>query len=581
MLGKCVEKMENQGDLEPFDAQPKDGDGDVDAVSSKKRKNVEPALQCFIKAIQRLPTRGDAIFEPHHKLVSLIFKYGVAGHLDIAKGSELMVQNTQYAKNLKPATNKEEFEALCLTALKNMRAADKAKWHHRMTARMARYYEKIGDFDSAAKEMASLFSQKGCGLSMWRPDHERAGRYFYYASFYTLLYAAILSERNTPSDRANLEALMKKVRKNHMGLFEHVVVYEQVCLMFVMALREAGQIPERFEDKVFKTVSFEEFNNISQKMEVFYSNPANATPTFDIFRDVQEIRRTSSGMGKIDKVEDLQNDAYAKLYQEFAEEEKKRQATEKEKEKEKEEKKLLETPTRANPMSLHNLVADTTTTTPLDSARASPAANGTITPSNPPIATPTTADEGPRKIAKVSKRDIASKISSLIRQLPKPITPGTTTGAIATTPEATGGTGGTRAHANSLSGGSRIGGMQVKKSSSSSSHPDIRVSGATDVALRAVGNDTLDPDSTFGSVNVSRNGSPGYDDRTDVEMGQDGDETGQDGDEEGDGEEGGDGGDGDDEDEGDQEGEHDAEEEGEDENQDDDGDEVMHDDEQG
>jgi hypothetical protein len=68
---------------------------------------------------------------------------------------------------------------------------------------------------------------------IWRPDNERPGRHFVYTSRYVSFFVRILSKL---SDRNNLEALARRVRKKSGDFFNHAKIWEEVCTAYLKVL---------------------------------------------------------------------------------------------------------------------------------------------------------------------------------------------------------------------------------------------------------------------------------------------------------------------------------------------------------
>lgn len=358
---------------------------------TKDGEPVEPpykpmdSLKKYVDAIKLLPTR-EIIFEPHHKLISSSLKYVMDQKVDPAAAFKLVSEGSPtFSKGFTEVNDRNTYVSFALNFLRTLRAADKAKWHHRMTTRIARFYQDdFQETQEAYKEMATLFTQKGSMLSIWRPDYERPGRHFVFASNYTIFYAKLLGALN---NRETLEGLTKRVRKNSSGLYQHQLVWDFVCKTYVKVLRRAGDIPPAHEDQVIKNVSYDDFTLYSGRLETHLLKPENHdTPLFVLLREIYELRRLSMGMGKYQDVEDLLNDTYAKIYLEYVPTVQKMVAQEAE--------------VKANPMSVMNLVAE------------DPATDSSTTAMTPADGSTLVAKPKPTK---VSKRDISSKISSLIK----------------------------------------------------------------------------------------------------------------------------------------------------------------------
>jgi hypothetical protein len=124
MLGKCLWKMYTAAD---------------EVRGDQKAPSLQEMMDCFIRAIETLPSRRDnrkePTLEPHYKLVSIVHKLVQRKDLSPAAGARVL-QATSYASKVSIEADEDGWEQFVLNVLKNLRAADKSGWHHRMTARV-------------------------------------------------------------------------------------------------------------------------------------------------------------------------------------------------------------------------------------------------------------------------------------------------------------------------------------------------------------------------------------------------------------------------------------------------------------
>lgn len=343
MIGKCMGKL-------------------VDIKDTKPLFTPEEVLEKYVEAIKYCPEKigSDHIFEPHHKLVSTACKYVLHNLLSPLRACEIL-DATSFSKKVEHVDNRDDFVKYTLEVLKKMRTADKPKWHHRMTHRAAHLrYDLQDDIAGARAEFSTLFSNKAAQLSIWRPENERPGRHFVFASQYTMFYVDLLELLD---DRATLEVLAKRVRRLANGLFRHADVWQHVLIAYVKVLRRTGDVADQADEEVFKNVSYDEFNTYSQRLEVYCNlkETGAGSPTLELLREVYELRRLNAGLAKTLLVDDLLADTYAKLYAELVPEILKQvshtTATTATAPTVATPQQQLENESRANPMSLKNLMS--------------------------------------------------------------------------------------------------------------------------------------------------------------------------------------------------------------------------------
>ncbi|KAF2236102.1 hypothetical protein EV356DRAFT_513347 [Viridothelium virens] len=301
MLGKCLWKMHC-----------------VEEGGSKV-PTVYAVLDAFIKAIKALPERRDGrqypILEPHYKLVSIVHKMVERSELDLAEAVRALSDTTQYAQGVSPPDDREAWNTYVLQVLKNMRVADKSNWHHRMTARAATIIYQSGDDETATNAAKSELMQqiftKTMTVQVWKPENERPGRHFVYTTRYSTFFVQLLVQSG---DRANLEALAKRLRRKPNDFLNHTKLWQDVCQNYLRLLRRAADVPEGHEDAIFKSVSHEDFQKRATRIETWSRQPSTNHLLLDVLRETIELKRLNNSLMKSTLIDDLIGDAYALLY---------------------------------------------------------------------------------------------------------------------------------------------------------------------------------------------------------------------------------------------------------------------------
>ncbi|KAF2672690.1 hypothetical protein BT63DRAFT_382587 [Microthyrium microscopicum] len=306
MLGKCLWKM--------FTAP--------DEMSGKHKPTVTSITDTFVRAIEALPSTGsrkqDPVIEPHYKLVSIVHKLVNRGALDVEAGSTVL-SATNYADKVAPPANMDGWEGYILAILKNLRNADKAGWHHRMTVRASHIiYEGSGkDLLGAMGAQHELTQQtftKTMALQVWKPEHERPGRHFVYTTRYVRFFIELLEKTG---DRANYELLVRRLRKKVNDYCEHKELWLEVGTKYLKMLRHAAEVPVGYEDIIFKTINHEEFLQRATALDDWCAKtPSNNT--LDLLREVVELKKLNASYMKGAPIDDLMADIYAQLYQTVA-----------------------------------------------------------------------------------------------------------------------------------------------------------------------------------------------------------------------------------------------------------------------
>ncbi|KAF2712426.1 transcriptional corepressor of histone-like protein genes [Pleomassaria siparia CBS 279.74] len=278
----------------------------------------EQVVDAFTSAIENLPEkreRGrDPVLEPHYKLVSIVHKLFHRKAIDHEQGVR-MLRHTSYSQNIGSPENPDDWERYILAVLKALRAADKASWHHRIIARSAHViYDDSNDMmvaHGAKHELTQQMFTKTMTVQVWKPEHERPGRHFVYTSRYTKFFVHLLDQTG---DKANFEALARRVRRKQADFFEHSKLWQELCLRFLKFLRRVGKVPDGHEDAAFKAINHDEFSVQSARLEAWCQNPATENPVLDILRDVVDLKRLNNGLMKALLIDDLIGDTYGLLY---------------------------------------------------------------------------------------------------------------------------------------------------------------------------------------------------------------------------------------------------------------------------
>lgn len=67
-------------------------------------------------------------------------------------------------------------------------------------------------------------------LQIWKPEHQRPGRHFVYSARYIRFFTRLLDQLN---DRAGLEGLARRVRKRNADIYEHGIVWQEICQAYL------------------------------------------------------------------------------------------------------------------------------------------------------------------------------------------------------------------------------------------------------------------------------------------------------------------------------------------------------------
>ena len=268
--------------------------------------------------------KREPVLEPHYKLVSIVHKLVSREEITLAQAREAL-NHTPYARTVTFPEELDEWVPHVLAVLKNLRSADKSNWHHRMIARAAQivYDDSDPRADAtgpsqnlgamgAKHELTQQMFTKTMVLQVWRPECERPGRHFVYTSRYTRFFVRILEQLR---DRTNLEMLARRVRRRPHDLFEHALVWQDICYAYLRLLRSYAGLPEGLETSTFSTIAHEDFLERKEPLEKWMkAQETGSSPALDVLREVQELKKINQSLMKPGPIDDLIGDSYAYLF---------------------------------------------------------------------------------------------------------------------------------------------------------------------------------------------------------------------------------------------------------------------------
>jgi hypothetical protein len=212
----------------------------------------------------------------------------------------------------------ESWTEYMMSILKSLRSADKAGWHHRMTARAAHLVYDDSPLNpvsamEAKHELTQQMFTKTMVLQVWKPEFERPGRHFVYTTRYVRFFVQLLAQLG---DRESLSALVKRLRRKPDQYFDHNRLWHDTCITYLRMLRKAGAVHDCYEDAIFKSLNHDDFSVRSAKLEVWCHNMGEKSVTYSVLSDVIELKKVNNGLMKATLIDDLLGDTYARLYEE-------------------------------------------------------------------------------------------------------------------------------------------------------------------------------------------------------------------------------------------------------------------------
>ena len=305
-LGKCLWKM--------FQSPEND----------RARRPVKPeeVLAAFVEAVEVAPYKersSEPVLEPHFKLVSTVHKMVNKRIISPHQGRQWL-QHTRFGQNAHLAEDQDgpDWEQYMLDILKKLSVADKQNWHHRIIARSAHVIydgeQNVAGALGAKHEFTQQVFTKTMTYQVWKPEYERPGRHYVYTGRYVLFFAHLLDQLK---DRANLDQLVRRVRRKQTDFIGHPAIWECLTTTYVRLLRQIGKIPEGKERAVFDSTSFEDFTRDSEKLEKWAHEEETTSIVLDILRDAIDLKKLNNSLAKGGLIDDLIGDAYGFMYEAF------------------------------------------------------------------------------------------------------------------------------------------------------------------------------------------------------------------------------------------------------------------------
>jgi hypothetical protein len=262
--------------------------------------------------------------EPHYKIVSVIHKLVMLGHLQPQEAAEIL-QRQPYAIDdgeHMEIGDLEDWEAYIIKTLTQLREKDRANWQHRIFMRHARILFDENSEESSVVQAMAAFSvlkesmlTKTMVMNVWKCDAERPGRHHVYTEQYVRFVVKLLV---VLKDRANFEAMLRRLRKKGADYYHFSDLWQTCCLAYLRLIRQAYKVPSVPEDE-FKSTTPEEFEIIANRITEWCSDAAStdlasSCPAWGALQDAIELKKLNGGLMKAGAIDDLINDCYTALY---------------------------------------------------------------------------------------------------------------------------------------------------------------------------------------------------------------------------------------------------------------------------
>ncbi|KAI1430706.1 hypothetical protein GGR50DRAFT_166244 [Xylaria sp. CBS 124048] len=291
-------------------------------------QNTRPTVQMVVGALQRTvevvsalpkPRHGqDPILEPHYKIVSVLHKLVMLGDLPPQEAADILQRQPYATNDGQPIEmDMEYWEGYVVKNLVHLREKDRSNWQHRIFMRQAKiiYNEDLEETCSvhamaAFGVLRDSMLTKTMVMNVWKCDAERPGRHHVYTEQYVRFVVKLLI---VLKDRANFEALLRRLRKKGVDYYHFSDLWQTCCLAYLRLIRQAYQISPVIEDE-FKSITPEEFEVVTTRVSEWCSDPASSNPALSALQEIIELKKLNGGLMKAGAIDDLINDCYTALY---------------------------------------------------------------------------------------------------------------------------------------------------------------------------------------------------------------------------------------------------------------------------
>jgi hypothetical protein len=292
-------------------------------IMKKLKKPAKEVLERVAKSINLAPS-GHEVLDPHYKIVSLTFKYSKSGEITFGEALQYLKSSPYFHGIIGPhASVKDQFYAEAVDFLQRLRQADKRKWHHRPTFRLAQIYEEVYLDREKSRSLMSNFCSLGRTstkplVQIWKPEHERPGAHFEFAYRYVRYMIDLVS---ADKDTETLGIIARKLRRFSTGIVCHFEAWEHLCLCTAKVARELIGIPEqvhgvKYSDFIIKSLSFEDFDKYSTSLLNKIQSSGQDEKMPDLLTSLDfaiELRRLNNGFGSTSVVDDVLVSIYLRL----------------------------------------------------------------------------------------------------------------------------------------------------------------------------------------------------------------------------------------------------------------------------
>lgn len=320
MVSKCLWKM-YQKPIETLSLKDKKARPTVQDIVNSLEKTIEVVSQL------PKPRHGqDPILEPHYKIVSILNKLVSREDVSPQEAADILKRQPYAIRRGEEVTiEADDWDEYVIEILRHLRDKDKSHWQHRIIMRHARmvYEPEKDDATNQFIEAQAAFGilrehmvTKTMAINVWKCDAERPGRHHVFTEQYVRYITTLLT---VTSDRVNMEALLRKIRKKGADFYHFNDLWATCVQAYTRLLRHSYKVPPVEED-IFKNMSPDEFDILAERVSEWAGEDNRDHPALNAMKETVELKKLNGGLMKAGMIDDLINDSYSVLYLSIANE---------------------------------------------------------------------------------------------------------------------------------------------------------------------------------------------------------------------------------------------------------------------
>lgn len=265
--------------------------------------------------------KDDPIIEPHYQMLSTVLKMVELGNCDVTGFISYLKLNPLFTSIFDQLEGESNVYKLSEHLLKKIENYDKKKWQHRPIFKLAKIYgNKFNDYKMAQEQMAKIINLKPTVRNLttiWKPDHERPGRHFYYCAEYSTFISDLLFKMN---DVHSLSMVVKKLRKLASTITTPLKIYDTAMSKLCILVKEITRMPVGLLDLAIQKLKLSEFTETSKELlnqmkEQKIEDISNEQQLLLFFlSETQAFKKLTNGFAATSSIDEVFHSLYMMIY---------------------------------------------------------------------------------------------------------------------------------------------------------------------------------------------------------------------------------------------------------------------------